>query len=570
MENEDYEKHQDSEELRRFEEMMRHWGMEPPKDIPPTEKAFSGPEKWPTDLNQLLANWCSERFANPLDAVEALRQGENQEEASASLFWYCYSSLDEFSEQMQSLIYRYHYLKQIDKTVFLREMTNIGTFKSQLVEIVEKFTLDNIKYPTRREPYVEVLSGAALIILLEQTKKWYRSTQELINRMYSTIEDIPVGQPGYELEIGMAPLETKKIGDNEYRLSGYVVEFLAMLACVTIWDSYDNLAEKQKDYRASFVTRVKILDFCQTTLRDSLVEIDEAVLYDVSFRLSYSRASSSDMNYLKRTIDLWEKVKESLRKKEDWEEMGSYLNTLKNLVKVTLPTKSETSGGVVIEISDIEVSEIANYIDGEICICEFASKPGELTYDNIETLQNRMLERMVTKSFFPKGLHRFLEKGTSKLVFSAEAAWLNREFDHMANEMRKALEVEIIATLPFLEFLKEKDKKDNRLLATLIADAIMNNEAGVNTSIDSFSNKDKPTQILLKKTLPGFIKKLVRVRNYYDKDKHIVGKSREDPKKMRDNAEEVCKIFFGIDCKGVFPSLIRIKRDIHGKGDQGV
>ena len=535
--------------MENFDDMVRRiWG-EPSKD------KFS----WTTNLNQLLADWCSKRFANPLDAVEALRRGENQEEASASLFWYCYSSLDDFSGEFLSFMYKF-WRKQIDETVFHKAMNNIGTFKSQMAEIVNNFTLDNIKYPNKRESYVGVLVGAALIIILiSQKKKLYKDTRELINRVHDFIGHIPVGEPGYELWIGIVPLETKKIRDNEYSLSGSVVEFLSLLACVTIWDSYANSTAEQKDYRTSFVTYVKTLDCYWTSLYGSLKKVAEAVLYDVSFQLPYSSTRISDENYLNSTVELWELVKVALRKPEDWEEMGGYLKTFKFIVKGYYSRKTETSGGFVIESSDIEVSEIADYIDGEIAICESASKQRGTPLDEIETFQKQLHKRIIMRYFFPKGLHNSLEKGTSGLLFNAEDEWWEQRFFPMANYMRQALEVEIIATLPFLEFLKEKDKKDKRLLATLIADALMNDEA--NASIDTFSNKAKPTQILLKKTLPGFIKKLVQVRNYYDKDKHIVGKSREDPKKMRDSAEEVHKIFFGIDCEGVFPFLIRIKRD---------
>lgn len=66
------------EELKKFEKMMHGWGFE-------SQEAL-GAEKSPTTLNILLADWCGERFPNPLKAVEALRNGENLKEAAASLF----------------------------------------------------------------------------------------------------------------------------------------------------------------------------------------------------------------------------------------------------------------------------------------------------------------------------------------------------------------------------------------------------------------------------------------------------------------------------------------------------
>ncbi|MFC2004838.1 hypothetical protein ACFLUY_01295, partial [Chloroflexota bacterium] len=438
---------------------------------------------------------------------------------------------------------------QIDEIVLAEGMNNIGTFKSQMAEILNKFTLDNIKYPTERESYVEVLVGAALIIVfLSQEKSRHRSAEELISRMYSIV-DISVGEQDCELEIGMAPLETRKIGDNEYRLSGNVSVFLAMLACVTIWDSYAGLAAKQKDCRASFITCVKTLDFCWGTLYDSLEGIDdEAVLYDMSFQLPYSGASSSDINYLNKIVELWKLVKASLRKTADWEEMGSRLKTLNNIVK---------------RYYGSEVSEIADYIGAEIAICEYAGKKQGLTVDDIVDAQKQMRERIIKKYFFPKGLHNQLDpKKTFSHLVQAEEAWWKGTYGTMAESMRKALEIEILATLPFLKFTSKRPPGDSRLRLRRIADAIINNENGANASIDLLSNNSKPTKTWLKKKLPGFILNVVEIRNYFEKDAHLLEQSSAESREMKGRAEDVHKRFFGIDCEGMLPFLIRFKKDI--------
>jgi hypothetical protein len=98
---------------------------------------------------------------------------------------------------------------------------------------------------------------------------------------------------------------------------------------------------------------------------------------------------------------------------------------------------------------------------------------------------------------------------------------------------------------------------------TRIKRAIRDDEA-VRDQIDSLP-VEKFSKTWLKKGLPGFIEKVLKVRHFYKEshssDTKAIVKSRE----MKDNAGTVHREFFGINCEGVFPRLMKLKRDIKAK-----
>ena len=58
---------------------------------------------------------------------------------------------------------------------------------------------------------------------------------------------------------------------------------------------------------------------------------------------------------------------------------------------------------------------------------------------------------------------------------------------------------------------------------------------------------------------------MVEVRNFFKKDHHLLGTSRDKSRKMQGKAETVHRRFLGIDCEGAFPRLMRIKKDIKAR-----
>lgn len=147
-----------------------------------------------------------------------------------------------------------------------------------------------------------------------------------------------------------------------------------------------------------------------------------------------------------------------------------------------------------------------------------------------------------------------------RLAISAEDAWWNNDFGTMADKMRQALEVEILATFPRLRPTKREN--DKRMLATCIASAIENNEGNAIASIDSSPGIDEYSKKEVKAKLPGFIKKVVQVRNFFVKESHFTGISRDKTKENKVKAEKIHSQFFGIGCRGMFPFLVGCKKDI--------
>jgi hypothetical protein len=553
----------DKEDLKKFEAMMIKWGFS-------SEGRDEHASKYPIDLNQLFAGWNRKNFSNPKKAVEALLKGEKIDEASASLFWYCYSSLGGFMGELQSMFWEFYYNQsEIDK--LNKRSQEIATFKSQLTEIQKTFTLEQIKCPTGECPRITTLVGAALIILYSQNQKAHAKMKGLINELYRLVGQVPVGEPvgegDYSLDIGLQPIETKVTNDYmKYQLSGCVSGFLANLACAVIWDSYANLAYETRDYRDSFFNCARTLDACWTTLADSCEDVE--VSADNFFKLPYTNMVP-DIEYVKKIIGIWEQVKPTLTKVKDWKEMGEDLGTFSQLIKrfYHIFPDEKPSGKIVIKFEDSALSEIVEYIDHEIDLCLFHVNNRGNNDEIFENSRKHLRETIMLKYFFPKGLHNYFEKGTLALLNDIEAEWQpnsgDKKFNSMANSMRKALEVEILATLPFLEFTGNTGGP--HLLLTRIADAIINNEKEVDVSIDSlveslpFTNK-KQTKLQLKKQLPGFLKKVVDVRNFFDKEAYLPKVTKDELNKYKIKLNEVHRMFFGVGCEGMFPFLIELKK----------
>jgi len=343
-----------------FEDMMRRWGIEPPTGFLPARIC----------LEEFLTKWCYERFPTPIDAVEALRQGENIEEASASLFWYCYSYLQDFTGEVRWVLKEDQYDTARAKELIKR----IEAIGPQLDKIRESsFTLDDIKYPLKKtlewgKPYIETIVSAALIILHSRGRKWHHDVQKLITAAYGLIGDIPIGESGYELEIGLTDLEMEAVGDDEYRLTGDVFYFLTMIACIVVWDSYANIASKQGKYRDALDAYIKELDFYFRTVVSELPgEMVWAEDESSFLRLPYSESTSADAKMFKKIIDTWEQAKKSLSSDEDWQNAAELLEKLHELPSYVLYKCTEEEISEVFGMKDIE--KVDDYIRSELRYC---------------------------------------------------------------------------------------------------------------------------------------------------------------------------------------------------------
>ena len=566
MTNADSENRHDSEESKRFEELMRRWDIKLPTGFPPTARGFLGEShlQIPMCLEELLAKWCYERFATPFDAVEALRQGNNIGEASASLFWYCYSLLQGFSGEIRWL-FREVAEHGVDKGQVL--VDRIEVIMSQLNKMREKvFTVNDIKYPLTKQvkwgkPYVEVIVSAALIILRSREQKWHHDVRKLITDTYEVIGDIPIGESGHEVQIGITDLQMERVGDYEYILTGDIFYFLTMIACIVVWDSYANISSKQGKYKDALAAHIKALDYYLRTL---IGEWCGEVVWaedELSFlRLPYSESNLADAEMVKRIINTWEQAKESLRTDEDWQEAACLLDRLRELSSYVLYKCTEEDVSKVFELKDID--ELEDYLHKEVIYCCCQAKVLKHLHHSTEWPQKKMRREILRRYFFSGELLRQFEKGTYNLLENAEADWYDKKFLSMAEHIRKALECEIIATLPFLRS-KIEQADDECLPITRIKRAIRGDEA-VRNQIDLLPI-EKSSKTWLKKAVPGFIEKLLEVRHFYKENCPSGTTARDKIREMKNMAETVHREFFGINCEGVLPRLMKLKTAIRAR-----
>jgi len=158
------------------------------------------------------------------------------------------------------------------------------------------------------------------------------------------------------------------------------------------------------------------------------------------------------------------------------------------------------------------------------------------------------------------GLWEVMKGKTRELLISIEIAWIHRNLGHMANEIRRMLEVELPAIFPFLE--PAIDRSDHRLILTRMKDELLTNKV-VRASVDGLRIHDRH-KIWIRDQLPEFLSNVIAARNYFEKDEHLPIKRSHRNQDMIDKAESIHRELLGIGTEGVLPQLLRVKKASRG------
>lgn len=169
-------------------------------------------------------------------------------------------------------------------------------------------------------------------------------------------------------------------------------------------------------------------------------------------------------------------------------------------------------------------------------------------------------EDRLKRDFFPETWEE-LPEDARKIFVDAEIEWMHDKPDKMVQEIRPILEIALPSVFPFLQ-LGPKEKGDQRLDLTRMKDAILSNPV-VRAAINGvkISNEDKQWAM---KDLPEYLIKIIRTRNYFQKDIHKETSS-ENKREMREKAISLCRELVGIGCRGILPRLMEIKKATHPK-----
>ena len=207
-------KSNDQDNLKKFAEMMRRFDVEVPEDFgKPTVAKKDICEEFSDALtcyDTILTMWVKDCFEYPDDAIKALKRGEKLREASAALFYYCYSSLEEscgkLSGWFTAALREWCQLREGDRItnhsqacadVIKKWYHRAEVIDSQLNHIRDNLFVDDVKYPKKElyaaKPSIEVLVRTALIILkLKSDDKSNEGTTALINDTYQTFREIGI------------------------------------------------------------------------------------------------------------------------------------------------------------------------------------------------------------------------------------------------------------------------------------------------------------------------------------------------------------------------------------------
>ena len=214
---------------------------------------------------------------------------------------------------------------------------------------------------------------------------------------------------------------------------------------------------------------------------------------------------------------------------------------------------------VLTDISEILGKSLPKPMDEILQLLEDAKQEASQP-TSIKDIKERTETRERLKRDYFFGLWEVMKGKTQELLISIEVAWIHGDLGHMANEIRRMLEVELPAIFPFLEPVIERS--DSRLILTRMKDGLLTNRL-VRASVDGLRIQ-KRDKIWIHDQLPRFLSNVIAARNYFEKDEHIPVKGAHRNREMVDKAESMHRELLGIGTEGVLPQLLRVKKASRG------
>lgn len=429
MANDDYEKHQDSEELKKFEDMMRGWAIEVPLDfgVPPhmpSDKTTTKSDQTPP-YKCLLLDWCMRNFEQPKDAEESLRKGQRLVEASTALFGYslllapCFVSCLPYEGVSKDAMkwFAQFLLKGVpgaleslnegtrptekDVPIMAKHIDRYKNYSSQLECIKKSFSMDqiglqseSIVQPVALPLQVQVLVGAALILLGKKGANHHPPTLELVRESYLTVIKMGKREP-------TSLLDKQNTGEDNI-ISGDVIGFLTAVACAIVCNSFGHVAtEIDGDCYTAFLAYAKAIE---------LISVFYALDGD-DIRLPYTQNGCLDFDELKHIVHIWEEVKARPGKAVDWLEMEKALQKIWAFVLDVDWQNEELSADVPAQ----------SYFMLQTEYCKSKMDTRDLINHFEEEKRSWHTNRM--KLDFFSGLWESLGQSTRESIISAESEW---------------------------------------------------------------------------------------------------------------------------------------------------
>lgn len=304
---------------------------------------------------------------------------------------------------------------------------------------------------------------------------------------------------------------------------------------------------EQRDYERAFWDITNgAWDICATIVEDLSGELRRFE--------PYLPHSGKRFN-IQEAADIFEEVKRHSRKITNWEYMQMACDAIQSLSHDDLYDWLES-----ITDADGETyaameywGRAAAYAEARKCIV--GSPIPVLTRDVIERMETK--ERL--KRDFFGDLWEQMSEEAQEILLDVEVEWIHHRPDKMAREIRPLLELILRAVFPFLEHTVEQS--DARLILTRMKDALRTNKV-VRASIGGL-RIDVHDKEWIRDELPGFLQRVIHIRNYFEKEQHLPGRKSREYLKMVEMATTIRSELLGIGCRGVLPRLMRAKQSAH-------
>lgn len=300
----DSQNHENNDEIREFEDMLKRWGITVPDKSEDTNYI---------SVENLIAKWSQTKFQRPSQSIQSIRNGTRCIEAVTALFGYCYGFLQPFDTSVEELLewgreslenYRtVDYSSVSDKKMMdfciksgqerIDTLDDLIAFRNSFLS--EKEELFNISESDETGSYIKtMLTAAYTIIKFSGEKRYDAFLDDLLADAYQVVES-------KKLVIAERFTREQLVNDGR-RISGDVEGFLACLANSVICNTYAHVvSELVTEYKRDYIVAF--------TAFESGLEYWDKLGYDLALPfIGYPLVDAE----LEKAVKVWEKVKENV------------------------------------------------------------------------------------------------------------------------------------------------------------------------------------------------------------------------------------------------------------------
>lgn len=461
---------------------------------------------------------------DPDSCIRVLRANPAKREAAFALFWGTYLG----SEQPPALMDR-----QIEEVKRLFEGGHSGVARAEDIASIAfvKLHLAGVLAVCLTRPGYPTYENPGLVTILEKAVEAY----ELCGPPEMDLADPKAW--------GRALADKDLHGFSTILLSG-IIRIASASVCVS---------EMRYEHAFSHVSQ-GAWDICATTLEQTTKASPETgrVDYHNNGFLPYLPHLGREFE-IQDAADIFEEIRRHPKDIRDWGNVRLCCDALKYLGYCAL------YDGLLDAVTDSSGEEVGagEYWGKAITLAEermqIISSPFHIPTKDMQ--ERAETEDRLKRDFLCENW-RQLPVESLQLLVEAETAWIHGRVGDMVKCFRPFLEILLPTVFLFVQ-PATRERSDPRLPLTVMRDGIRDKPI-VQASIRGMRIQERDKQWVLR-SLPAFLSEVIDLRNYFEKARHQQ-KSPEKESEMRDRAISVRRTLLGIECEGILPRLLRIRK----------